>query len=167
MREIIKTRTIEEVVGYEACDGTRFDTKEECEKYEKIAVRAVIVELFKKLVVNYIEEATISGWGDGFVGSGVGEGWYYALVKINNEADLDILRMYKELTRPTTEQEITEDLIGKEIIVNIGERRYENGKDCDEFAFDNCWIYGTIEDQIKVYTESLMKIKDEPFNWDD
>lgn len=167
MREIIKTRTIEEVVGYEACDGTRFDTKEECEKYEKIAVRAVIVELFKKLVVNYIEEATITNWGDGFAGSGVGEDWYYALVKINNEADLDVLRMYKELTRPTANQEITEDLIGKEIIVGIGARRYENGKNCDEFLFDNCWIYGTIEDQIKLYTESLMKIKDEPFNWDD
>ena len=166
MREIIKTRTIEEVVGYEAIDGTQFDTREECEKYEKITARAVIVERFKKLVVNYIEEATITDCGNGFVGAGCGEDWYFALVKINNETDLDTLRMYKELTYPASAQKIDDSLIGKEVIVTIGERRYDRGY-CDEFMFDSCWIWGTIEDQIKLYTENLMQLKDKPFDWDD
>ncbi len=166
MKEIKRERIVIDIIGYEAVDGTQFDTREECEKYEKITARAVIVERFKKLVVNYIEEATITNCGDGYVGCGSGEGWYFALVKINNEADLDVLRMYKELTRPTANQKIDDNLIGKEIIVSIGERRYENGSYDDEFAFDNCWIYGTIEDQIKLYTESLMEIKDKPFEWD-
>ena len=33
MKEIKEIRTIEEVVGYEAYDGTKFVDKTECEKY--------------------------------------------------------------------------------------------------------------------------------------
>lgn len=166
MKEIKRERIVIDVVGYEAVDGTQFDTREECEKYEKITARAVIVERFKKLVVNYIEETTITDYGQSFLGCGCGEGWYFALVKIKDETDLDTLRMYKELTRPSSSQRITEDLIGKEIIVSIGERKYENGENWDEFLFDNCWLYGTIEDQIKLYTEQVMQLKNKPFEWD-
>lgn len=37
MREIKKVVTREEVTGYEACDGTLFRSKEECQKYEDSA----------------------------------------------------------------------------------------------------------------------------------
>lgn len=168
MKEIKRERIVFDVIGYEAVDGTQFDSKEECEKYEKITAKAVIIDRFKKLVVNYIEEAQITCLGDSFVGSGGGENYYLALVKIENEKDLDTLRMYKELAYPRSPQQINEDLIGKEIIVGIGEIRYdyENKGYCNEFDFDNCWIYGTIEEQIELYTKQLMQIKNKPFTWD-
>lgn len=37
MKAITNVKTVEEIVGYEACDGTRFTTKEECQKYEDTA----------------------------------------------------------------------------------------------------------------------------------
>lgn len=168
MRELKETKTIEVTIGYEAIDGTVFTDKEECERYEKITADVIIKDRFKKMIVNYIEECEITkiNTEDEYIGAGCGEDNYVALVKINDEKDLDTLKLYKELVRPRTNQTITEDYIGKEVLVYIGERVYEKGEYKDEFDFDNCWVFGTIEDNIKRYTENLMQIKTVPFKFE-
>ena len=67
MKAITNVKTVEEIVGYEACDGTRFTTKEECQKYENTA-EAVIKGRFKKLVVKEMVGSDITHCGNGFVG---------------------------------------------------------------------------------------------------
>ncbi len=45
MKEVTREKTITEVAYYEAIDGMRFNTKEDCEKYEKSAELVVLAEL--------------------------------------------------------------------------------------------------------------------------
>lgn len=51
MKPITYTKTIEETIAWEADDGTRFNNRDACEKYEKSAV-CVAGEAVKKLTVN-------------------------------------------------------------------------------------------------------------------
>lgn len=71
---------------YEAADGTRFESREECQKYEKSA-KGVIKARFKKLVVYKDTECNILGTGsDDFTLYGV---------RLSEEKDKDtILQLY-------------------------------------------------------------------------
>lgn len=71
---------------YEATDGTRFDSKEECQKYEKSA-KGVLKERFKELVVYTDSESNI-------LGSGSEEYTLYG-VRLKEERDKDtVLQFY-------------------------------------------------------------------------
>lgn len=158
MREIKETRMIEEVVGYEAYDGTRFTSKEECRKYEDLTAKDAIIKKFSNLIVAMAEEdeditkANTCGAED-FVGSGVGEGCGLALVRIKDENDLYICNAYSEIT--SGKNRFTEDMIGKEILVCVTDNYYGKNKITGNWNFNNCYVYGTIEDQIALYTKRL------------
>ena len=159
MREIKETRTIEEVVGYEAYDGTRFADKTECEKYEKLTAEEAIINHFKKLIVKIAEEEDITkaehtGCED-FVGSGCGGGYGIALVRIKNEDDVNICNAYKKLVEPNSEKEFTNDMIGKEILVYVTDEYYNHNQETGDWEYNICWIYETIEYQIALYTKRI------------
>lgn len=87
MKEIVKERTkVETYSMYQAADGTVFDTKEECEKYEQTA-RFVLNTKFKRLVVKETTE-----WDLFHAGSD--ENIVYA-VRLEKEADADtVMQLY-------------------------------------------------------------------------
>ena len=156
MREIIKTRTIEEVIGYEAFDGTTFADKAECEKYEKLTAEQAIENKFKNLTVAMFEEYEMTNNGcDEYVGGGVNEGFGVALVKIKDENDFNICKAFQNLYYPTAKNSFTEDMIGKEVLVLVSSDYYVGNQESGEWTYDNCWVFGTIEDQIKKYEEKL------------
>ena len=149
MREIKTTETIEKVVGYEAIDGKRFDSKDECEKYDKTAA-AVIKADFKKLIVKVMELCQITSYAD-VPFSDIGEDCYVALVRIKDHNDLKTCNMYSELTRQKCY--FTDDMVGKDIIVYIG---WGDGKgNCD---YANGYPVGTIDDCLEAYKNGLMKL---------
>ena len=157
--EIIKeTRTVEEIKGYKAYDGTVFKDKEECEKYENTA-NAIIINRFKQLVIKELEGCVITQWGDSFAACGCDEDWYYALVEIKNENDLTIAQMYQKITG-YSKHGFTEDMIGKRVIVSIGTGIYPRPTEGSQCCYDNCYVYGTIEDQVKLYEEKLRKLEE-------
>ena len=162
MKEIKKTRTIEEVVGYEAIDGTVFTNREECEKYEKLTAEEAIKNNFRKLIIGMEEEYKFCN-PEGkmsFLGAGCGEGFGFALVKIQNENDFNVCNAYCKLVSPSTPYQFTKDMIGKEILVNVTDDYYSYNRENNTWRLNDCYVYGTIERQIEIYTERLMSIKD-------
>lgn len=156
MKEIKEIRTIEEVVGYEAYDGTKFVDKTECEKYEKMTAEEAIENKFRNLTVAMFEEYDMTNNGcDEYVGSGVNEGFGIALVKIKDENDFNICKAFKNLHYPTAKNTFTEDMIGKEILVLVTSDYFGENKESGKWTYDNCWVFGTVEDQIKKYEEKL------------
>lgn len=158
--EIIKeTRMVEEIKGYKAYDGTIFESKEECKKYESTA-NAVIINRFKQLVVKELEGCEITDWGNGLVGIGTDEDWYYALVEIKNESDLMTAQMYQKISG-CGKHGFTEDMIGKRVVVSIGGGIYPRPKNGSQCMYNECFVYGTIEEQVKLYEERLRKLEEE------
>lgn len=149
MKEIKTVETVEKIVGYEACDGRKFEDKEQCLKYEKTAT-AVITADFRKRVVNVMELIKITDEG-AVPFCEIGEGWYVALVKIQNHDDLKVCNMFSQLQR--NKNMFTEDMIGKSVFVSIGSGSGNGG-----YEFDNCWVYGTVEECVEKYRNALMKM---------
>jgi hypothetical protein len=83
MKEITKERTkVEKYTVYEAVDGTQFDFKEDCEKYDNSA-KGVLRGKLKALIVN----DEYNGWDL----MGGNEGNTIIAVKVPTEADIDIV----------------------------------------------------------------------------
>lgn len=160
MKAITNVKTVEEIVGYEACDGTRFTTKEECQKYENTA-KAVIKGRFKKLVVKEMVGIDITSEGSAYVGAGIEEDWYYALVAIKDENDLKAAQMYYALEGcKSGKYGFDETMIGKRVIVGIGCGKYPMPEEGSKCEYDNCYVYGTIEDQVKKFEEAIRKFEE-------
>lgn len=113
MKELKHTKTIEETYGYQATDGKVFNSKEECEKYEKTA-EMVIYNDFKQLMVGGDVFAECSLWENYGYGS---EEYEYAIIDIKNADDLRIANMYGEINR---KGQLSPDYIGKRILVHMG-----------------------------------------------
>jgi len=145
------TKTIEEVVGYVAFDGKEFKVKEECEKYEGTAHAVIKREFIEKCVRYEVEEAVASDCGNGYYCAGCGEDYYDAVVHIHNEDELRIAQMFQEIVRPTVKRRFTTEDIGKDLIVVIGERDYKT----KQFNYDNCYIYGTIDEMVEEFRKSI------------
>lgn len=116
MKEIKRTRTIEEVTGYEAEDGTVFKTEQECITYEETA-KAVITKAFKELCVGdgFFSECQI--WDNFGYGS---EEFDLAVIDIKSETDLEIANRYYKMDKTPDDDLISKDFIGKRVLVNIG-----------------------------------------------
>ena len=83
MKEVIKERTkVEKYIVYEAVDGTQFDFKEDCEKYDNSA-KGVLRGKLKALIVN----DEYNGWDL----MGGNEDNTIIAVKVPTEADIDIV----------------------------------------------------------------------------
>ena len=129
MKEIKRTRTVEEVTGYEAFDGEMFKTKEECNEYENTAY-AVIRKRLNALAVsidggihNTFSECEIyESYGYG------SEEYEYMIVDIKNEEDLRVVNQYYELVRKTSgckenlasQLQVPDKYIGKRVMISIG-----------------------------------------------
>lgn len=156
METIKTTRTIEEVIGYKAFDGTEFKDKEECKKYENTA-RNVIIKNFKEIVIKVLEGYTMTNLtidkrtcADVCPLCGCGEDWHYALICIKDENDLKIAQMYQELAFSNAKRRFTSDDIGKELVISVGES-----------YGDHCYVWGTIDECVDNYRKALMMFKDD------
>lgn len=154
------TETITAIIGYEASDGTQFKTKEECEKYEQTAAY-VIKERFKKLVIKEIEGCDLTNFGEAFFNAAPDEDWYYALVEIKNEADLQIAMTYAKLIGTSSlKYNFNEDMIGKRVIVAIGEGIYPKPTYGYKCQYNYCVVHGTFETQIEKFKTMLRKFEE-------
>lgn len=113
MKEIKNTRTIEEVICYEAEDGTRFKNKEECETYENTA-KSVIFNEFKQLMVGepFSECSIWEKYGYG------GEEFELAVIEIKNADDLHTANMFAKAYGYG--YVFPNEMIGKRVLVNLG-----------------------------------------------
>lgn len=130
MKELKRTRTIEEIYSYEAFDGKHFDSKEECEKYEKTA-EAVITKEFRSLMVDGEEFSECYIWEHYGYGS---DEYCMAILDIKTEKELEIANRYYEIVTKGTSKLIGTEYIGKRILVNTGSHydRYVNANPITE-----------------------------------
>lgn len=138
MKELKRTKTIEEVTGYEATDGKVFNSKEECEKYEKTA-EMVIYNDFKRLIVGgktICEYSFFENFGCG------SEEYEYAIIDIKNADDLRVANMYGEIKG---KGQLTPDCIGKRLLVAIG----------DIYCQDALWNARTEEELIEEFKKDI------------
>lgn len=141
MTELKTKKTIEEVYGYEATDGTRFDSREECEKYEKTAAN-VINTRFKSLMVGGEPFPEYQIW-ESFGGGS--DDYEYAVIEMKNADDLKIANMYGELHG---KGQLSEVYIGKRILVTLGNHY-------DSYSSD--WEPRTEEDVIEQFRKDVAK----------
>lgn len=159
--EIIKvTKTVEEITGYKAFDGTEFKTKEECEKYEETASAVIKKRFMETCIKHIIEDSVVTGEGGDFFEASVGDCYSSAIVRIENEEELKIALMYQELIGSHAKRRMfSANDFGKDLLCYIGECNH-----CVDgtmvFEFDNCYIWGTIDECVEQYRHSLMKIFD-------
>lgn len=143
MKELKRTETIEKVIGYEADDGTYFDSKEECEKYEKSAF-AVVYMRFRKLVVKELRECEV------FENQGYGsEEYVYFLIDIKDDNDVNIYNHFAQFTEG--KQTIDNSYIGKRILVGAG-NMYDN------WAYKGLYVKGTIDDLKKQFAQDMEEV---------
>lgn len=145
MKEIKTTRTIEEVTAYEADDGTRFKTADECKKYENSARYAIYNQFLKLGVAEPFSECQI------FANFGYGsEEYQLIVVDIKDENDLKIANMFSEMQVPkgmnSDNARFGTNRIGQRLLVGIG----------DEYC-ENCYIYGTQEEIIEKFKQDIDK----------
>ena len=113
MKELKRTKTVEEIFGYEAEDGTFFNDKAECEKYEATA-KAVIYKEFKKLMVGEpFPECHI--WESFGYGS---EEYMLVIIEIKDANDVHTANMFSESVSGCFT--FTNEHIGKRFLVNLG-----------------------------------------------
>lgn len=121
MKELKRTKTIEEVYAYEAKDGKQFTTKEECEKYEQSAEYAV-EQMFESICVKRDGEARFSecyifeNYGYG------GEDYCYVVADIKTEEELKIANMYGKMRASMYFKPLEAKYIGKRVLIAIGDK---------------------------------------------
>ena len=124
------------IYGWEAIDGTFFDNKEECQKYENSA-KTVILAKYNKLVVKSgsEEELFYIGCGDNTVD----------VVKISKYSDIDVILQLHTLINGTP----SEDSLNKQI------ERCERALDTRDYLFisrgyddDYFWVMDTLTDRL-------------------
>lgn len=122
--------------GWEAIDGTFFENKEECKKYEDSA-KTVILAKYNKLVVKSgsEEELFYLGSGDNTVD----------IVKISKYSDIDVILQLHTLINGTP----SEDSLNKQI------ERCERALDTRDYLFisrgyddDYFWVMDTLTDRL-------------------
>ena len=80
--KIIKKEYINYIEEYEAVDGTIFNSKEECIKYENSAA-AVLKSRYKKLVIKETDEWNLFKFGS--------EDEFIDVIKLHSEKDIDLV----------------------------------------------------------------------------
>ena len=139
MKEIKTTRTIEEVTAYEADDGTRFKTADECKRYENSAHYAIYNQFLGLAISKPFPECTI------FENFGYGSDEYnLVIIDIKDEKDLKIANMFAEMQ--VKECRFDSSRIGQRILVAIG----------NEYS-ENCYVYGTQDELIKMFKQDIDK----------
>ena len=144
MEVIKRERTIEEIIAYEAGDGTRFASEEECKQYENSANYA-IYNSFIGLSVDGKPFSECTIWEDYGYGS---EEWLLLVIEIKNENDLKVANMFAEMQEPKEDVKYTNrfkpEHIGKRLLVSIGSQ-YES----------RCYIWGTEDEIVEGFKKNL------------
>lgn len=149
MEKITVQRTITEVTGYKANDGTFFKTEEECKKYEASA-EAAVKKMFYDICVKVFDEgdkdpafAECTIWESYGYGS---EEYYYVIADIKSETELKIANMYCDMRCPKYGTKLSTDSIGKRVLIAIGSQ------------YDECFTpYGTEEEIIEDFKKNLAR----------
>lgn len=143
MKEIKTTKTIEEVTGYEAFDGTLFRTVEACKEYEDSAKGAA-----KQAAWHYLVDDRGSYDLFGCEESGL------LVFDVPNADAYTIIRHWAELGKVWDAKGFTPDYIGKRVGF------YTSWEEC---SFIKC--YATKEAMLAFYTREIEKMfadKDAP-----
>lgn len=113
MKEIRIPRTVEDIY-YEAIDGERFSSKEECSKYDQTA-KAVIKAKYKQLIIKSNTMYSICEACNDY---------QIDLVKVSNEAELHSLNMYLKMVADNgyggVFKPVASTEIGKEFMIYYG-----------------------------------------------
>lgn len=138
MKENKITRTIEEVNGYIADDGTWFRTKEECQKYEESA-KMVLFSMIKEKIIAKTNIYHLFHEGN--------EDDDVEIFNIDSLETAELLNRYISLyTYDKKADLIKTDMVGKKIII------------CWSYDRDYCWSKGTIEDLLNNIKERYEKV---------
>lgn len=118
MKKIEREITTKELVGYEAFDGTMFQSEEECSKYEGSAVGVLIGRIMKFTVKKGAEY-------DIFDGIGCSDTEVY-VARPRDEKDIDTIKQLYELRGYAKDKEEyyralkLDEQVGKIIFVSVG-----------------------------------------------
>ena len=137
MKEIKTTKTIEEITGYEAFDGNRFSTKEECEKYEAGAVQAAKLAAWHYLVADRCDYEIFGSEDCGLY-----------VFDIPDVKAYEIVLHWAQMDGAYALDKFTPDYIGKRVALRWSEW------DSNDFIP----VYATEEAMIAWYTERIRKM---------
>lgn len=147
MKELKKTVTQEVVTGYETDDGHVFASREEAEKYEKSAAYAITSQFRELMVGDKFEECEIYenfGYGS--------EEYYYCVIEIRDEKDLNTALMYQKLKSPNDSTKFSREMIGKRILVALGYGDYD----------EQCTPLYTYEELVDKFAKETKKFFETP-----
>lgn len=138
MKEQKITRTIEEVNGYIADDGTWFKNQGECIAYEESA-KMVAFNMAKEKLIAKTNIYSLVNEGD--------EDCDVEIYNVDSVNTVELLNRYIYLyTYNKVANLISTDMIGKKIII------------CWNYDKDCCWCKGSIEDLINEIKKNYDKI---------
>lgn len=143
MKEITK-EIIKKETWWEASDGTQFNSRAECEKYENTA-EFVIRSRYKSLVIKSCKEEDlfINGSCDNIID----------IVKLDDSSDINImLSMCKLYGYSASKEDVCKTAIANDSYILI-HRGYDE---------DNFWIMGTIDEILQDMSNrisSIIKVK--------
>lgn len=138
MKEIKKT--IEQVVGYEAFDGTKFNSHEECLRYEQSA-ESVLLARLKKIIKKEIYENEVfehEGYGS--------EEHLYWVVEFKTKEDIDTFNQFAQFTH--NNGNISDEYIGKTVLVGTGYCH-------DSWKYRGLYVKGTYDELVEIYKRDL------------
>ena len=138
-----------EIKYYEAADGTLFNTIEKCKEYEQMDKQNIIKD-FQRLVMRKADGMRITKDGSAFCLAAIDEGWWYVTIIMKNDNDYQTVERYCDLVKGRKKENI-KHIYDKEIIIGCGNGNEDNS-DC---VFDDFYWYGTIEEQIEKYANTL------------
>lgn len=147
MKELKKTVTKEVITGYETDDGHVFASREEAEKYEKTAEYAIITQFNELMVGKKFAECEIYesfGYGS--------DEYYYCVIEILNEKDLNTALMYQKLKSPNESRKFNRDMIGKKILVALGYGDYD----------EQCTPFYTYEELVDRFAKETKEFFESP-----
>ena len=128
MKTIKETKEV--IVGYEALDGTRFDTEKDCRDYENSAVCAI-----DKQFLDFSSEKRVIYYS-------VNEDDSIFLVDITSPERLTLANMWAKAHFGTTP--FKESMIGQKVAVNTG------------YGCDYEWVMGTREEMIAAFIKNIV-----------
>lgn len=139
MKVNVITKTIEEVNGYIAEDGTWFKEKEQCQKYEESA---------KMVVFNMIKEKMIAKTNANHLLFEGSEDTDIEIFKVDSLETMELLNRYIALYSYSMPKEnlIKEDAIGKNILLFWS------------YDHDCCWTYGSIVEMLEEIKKKYTKL---------
>ena len=140
VNEIKTTETIEKVIAreYIAFDGQKFETEEECKKYEGSAF-AVVKNKLKRIVVDNLDEVNPEGCGDSEI----------EIFDISTADQLDNLKQYAMLKIEFHNPYMTSKGIENNA-KNLNSLTYGHEvMICWSYNYDTVWCYG--DGSIKAY----------------